>query len=191
MINAQRYIIASALEDETQGLEEFAPVVHTGVGKINACLHLYDAILKYKPDLVINYGTAGSLGALSGLHKVHHFIQADMDVRGLNVPRGITPFSEEQLPNKHGVVLATSDSFITNSKKQLEGLEADVDLVDMEAYAMNKVCQHLNVAFESYKWVSDNANEEAGVDWKESVSNGTQCFKELLEQQFGLSQITS
>ena len=142
MNEPQRYILAAALEDETQGLQRYAPVIHTGVGKINACLHLYDAILKHQPDLVINYGTAGSLGELSGLHRVHHFIQADMDVRGLNIPRGITPFSEEQLPNKQGVVLATSDSFITNSSKQLEGLDADVDLVDMEAYAMHKVrCQ--------------------------------------------------
>ncbi len=58
-----KYIIVAALEQETAnaGLEQYAPVVYTGVGKVNAAINLYDAILKYQPDLVINYGTAGSL----------------------------------------------------------------------------------------------------------------------------------
>lgn len=190
MNQPQRYIIVAALEEETQGLQKFAPVIHTGVGKINACLHLYDAILKHKPDLVLNYGTAGGLGNLVGLHKIKHFVQADMDVRGLNIPRGVTPFAKEKLPIKSGILLATSDSFITDSAKQLEGLDAEVDLVDMEAYALLRVCQHHKVLFESYKYVSDNANESAGTDWKESVHCGTELFVEILKERFGQSLIT-
>lgn len=184
-----KYIIVTALEDEAHGLDKFAPVVFTGIGKINACIKLYEAILKYQPDLVLNYGTAGGIADLTGLHKIKHFVQVDMDVRGLDFPRGITPLMNEQLPVKTGLVLGTGDSFITNAKKQLEGLDIEIDLVDMEGYALNKVCEHHGVAFESYKFISDNANETAGGDWKNAVKNGTALFAEVLLDKYGLSGV--
>lgn len=184
-----KYIIVTALEDEAQGLEDFAPVVHTGIGKVNACINLYAAIIKHQPELVINYGTAGGISDLNGLHKVVHFVQVDMDVRGLDFPRGVTPLMGENLPIKTGLVLGTGDSFITNAEKQLEGLNIEIDLVDMEGYALKKVCKHHGVAFESYKFISDAANESAGEDWKKSVKNGTEIFADLLKFKFGKSLI--
>ncbi len=183
------YIIVTALQDEAVGLEKLAPVIHTGIGKVNACIKLYEAILTFSPELVINYGTAGGVANLIGLHKVAHFVQADMDVRGLNFPRGITPLSNEVLPEKQGIVLGTSDCFITDAKKQLEGLGIDINLVDMEAYALKKVCEHHNVAFEAYKFISDNANESAGEDWVNAVKNGTHLFAEVLTDNYGKSTL--
>jgi len=182
-----KYIIVTALEDEARGLEKYAPVIHTGIGKVNACINLYAAVLIHKPSLVINYGTAGSISGLRGLHKVAHFIQADMDVRGLNFPRGITPLMGEGLPLKSGILLGTSDSFITHAQKQLEGLEVEIDLVDMEGYALKRVCEHHNIEFESYKFISDDANHDAGKDWQNQVKSGTQLFANLLEKKIGKS----
>jgi len=182
-----KYIIVTALKDEAHELDEFAPVVHTGIGKVNACINLYAAILKYQPDMVLNYGTAGAIAALNGLHKIDHFIQIDMDVRALNFPRGITPLMNEALPNKTGVSLGTGDSFITDAEKQLEGLDIAIDLVDMEAYALKKVCEHHDIAFEAYKFISDSANQAAGNDWKKSVKSGTHMFAALLASRFGVS----
>ena len=184
-----KYIIVTALEDEAQGLEKYAPVIHTGIGKINATIKLYEAILRYEPELVINYGTAGGISPLVGLHKIAHFVQIDMDVRALDFPRGITPLTGEELPTKMGVVLGTGDSFITNAETQLEGLGVEIDLVDMEGYALKKVCEHHDVAFEAYKFISDDANESAGDDWKNSVKNGTHLFIELLENKYSRSQL--
>ncbi len=184
-----KYIIVTALADEADGLNEYAPVIHTGIGKVNACIKLYEAILRYSPELVVNYGTAGGISNLVGLHKVVHFVQADMDVRGLDFPRGITPLTNEVLPKKQGIVLGTGDSFITNASKQLEGLGIEIDLVDMEAYALKKVCQHHDVAFDAYKFISDNANEEAGDDWTNSVKNGTHLFAEVIKKQLGISSL--
>ena len=186
-----KYIIVTALKDESIGLEQFAPVVHTGIGKINASIKLYEAILTFRPQLVLNYGTAGGVADLFGLHKVAHFIQSDMDVRGLDFPRGITPFMNEELPPKAGVVLATGDSFITNAEKQLEGLGIEIDLVDMEAYALKRVCDHHNIKFEAYKFISDQADENAGGDWKSAISKGTNLFVEVLQKQYGLSSLLS
>jgi adenosylhomocysteine nucleosidase len=184
-----RYIIVTALQDEALGLEKFAPVIHTGIGKINACIKLYEAIIKYQPDLVINYGTAGGIANLVGLHKVAHFVQVDMDVRGLDFPRGITPLMNEELPQKQGIVFGTGDSFITNADKQLEGLGIEIDLVDMEGYALLKVCEHHKVDFVAYKFISDDANESAGSDWKDAVKDGTHFFAEVLSNQYKKSTL--
>lgn len=187
MIKPHRYIIVAALEIETPELENFAPVVHTGVGKLNAAINLYEAILFYKPDLVINYGTAGSVSNKSGLLKVDTFVQRDMDVRGLGVPRGITPFTDEKLPNAQGTVLASGDSFVTDSKQHLEGLHIPIDLIDMEAYALNKVCEHHNTLFDCYKYVTDDTDEDASTDWTENVAKGAVLFVEVLKEKYGIS----
>lgn len=187
MKNAKKYIIVAALEAETPKLDDYAPVVHTGVGKLNAAIQLYEAILFYKPDLVLNYGTAGSVSNKTGLLKVDSFVQRDMDVRGLGVPRGITPFTDEQLPTAEGIVLASGDSFVTDSTRHLEGLDIPIDLIDMEAYALNKVCEHHNTQFVCYKYVTDSTDEEASADWVENVAKGAAYFIEVLEQKYGQS----
>jgi adenosylhomocysteine nucleosidase len=181
------YLIVAALEMETTHLESLAPVVHTGVGKLNAAIHLYEAILFYEPELVINYGTAGAVSGKTGLLKVDTFVQRDMDVRGLGVPRGVTPFTDEELPKANGIVLASGDSFVTDSESQLEGLDIAVDLIDMEAFAMHKVCQHHDIAFDCYKYVTDNTDDDASNDWKENVAKGAELFKAMVEKEFGCS----
>ena len=190
-VAGQKYIIVAALEQEVEGagLEQYAPVVYTGVGKVNAVIKLYDAIVKYQPDVVINYGTAGSLNGKGGLYHIDTFIQVDMDTRPLGIPRGVTPFSDEPLPEATGIVLGTGDSFITDYKKQLDGLTVRIDLVDMEGYALNKVCKHLNVEFQSYKNVSDSADSGANDDWSENIAKGVGLFKEILDSKYGVSQL--
>ena len=190
MKNNHKFIIVAALEMETTELGQFAPTIHTGVGKLNAAIKLYEAILHYQPDLVINYGTAGTVSGQSGLLKVETFVQRDMDVRGLDVPRGITPFSKENcLPSPKGIVLATGDSFVTDPISQLEGLDIPVDLIDMEAYALHKVCQHHQVDFECYKFVTDDSSEDASSDWVENVAKGGALFAQLIQEQYGKSQL--
>lgn len=151
----QRYMIVSALAMETAGLEQYAPIVHTGIGKVNAAIKLYQAILEYQPNHIINYGTAGSICPTkhAGLYKMDTFVQRDMDVRGLGFERGTTPYGDEVLPTANGIVLGTGDSFVTNTKKDLEGLNIDIDLIDMEAYALKAVCDHHQLPFTCYKYI--------------------------------------
>ena len=185
----KNYIIVVALESEVIGLDGYAPIVYTGVGKVNATIQLYAAILKYQPDLVINYGSAGGIGGQTGLLKVGTFVQRDMDVRALGLKRGVTPFAnQDHLPRAIGIVLGTGDSFVTDATKSLDGLEIDIDLVDMEGYALYRVSQHLGVDFISYKYVSDKADENASQDWQENVSKGSQLFRKELDDKYGNSK---
>lgn len=183
------YLLVAALEQEVVGLEQYAPIVLTGIGKVNAAIQLYAGIQRHQPDVVINYGTAGSIGQLSGLLKIDTFVQHDMDVRALGVPRGETPFSHEGLPKANGIVLGSGDSFITDKEKQLEGLTIELDLIDMEAYALNEVCKHHNIAFHSYKFVTDGTDESSHNDWSENVAKGAHLFSELLHQHYGKSAL--
>ena len=185
---AKRYIIVAALEMETPELEQLAPVIHTGVGKVNAAIKLYEAILLHKPDFVVNYGTAGAISKQSGLLKVDTFVQRDMDTRGIGTPRGVTPFDKvETLPDVKGIVLGTGDSFVTDPVVELEGLDIAIDLIDMEAFALKEVCEHLGMPFECYKFVSDDTNEDSSSDWAENVAKGAALFKVFADKKLGRS----
>lgn len=185
----KRYLIVAALEAETPGLQQYAPIVYTGVGKLNAAIGLYEAISKYQPDLVINYGTAGAVTDVRGLNKIGTFVERDMDAREIGFQRGIAPFSGDVLPKASGVVLGTGDSFVSDSAKALEGLDIQVDLVDMEGYALWKVSQKLGVQFVSYKYISDEADGDAPSDWETNVANGAKKFAALLDKEYGKSAL--
>ena len=97
-----------------------------------------------------------------------------MDVRGLlDFKLGQTPFDNinEIINSKDGFSCGSGDSFV---KKQIE---MDVDLVDMEAYALAKVCKIEGIDFRCFKFISDNANGDAQSDWVINCKNGAKLFE--------------
>ena len=93
-----KIIILSAIEPEIRSLDTEYEIVLTGVGKINAALSAFKTIRERKPDLIINFGTAGSLKKnVSGLVDCKYFVQRDMDSRPLGTELGqniISPATE-------------------------------------------------------------------------------------------------
>ena len=164
-------LFVAALKEETVGLNYF---YHIGVGKVNATYNLTKLIHEHNPSEVINYGTAGTIKKeLSGLVEVTKFYQRDMDVRGLlDIKLGETPFDDinEILNSNEGYTCGTGDSFV--NKK----IEMDVDLVDMEAYALAKVCKLEGIKFRCFKYISDNADDSASIDWIENCKKGAKLF---------------
>ena len=164
-------IFVAALKEETPELSKFH---HTGVGKINASIKLMELIHLHNPTQVINYGTAGSLKReINGLVECTTFLQHDMDARGLlNFKLGETPFdtiSTITISNE-GYTCGTGDRFVKNK------LELECDIVDMEAYALAKVCKIYNIKFKCYKYISDYANEDSSNDWIENCNKGAKHF---------------
>tara|TARA_B110000027_G_scaffold123183_1_gene138749 strand:+ start:293 stop:817 length:525 start_codon:yes stop_codon:yes gene_type:complete len=164
-------LFVAALKEETVGLNYF---YHVGVGKINATYNLIKLIQKHKPLKIINYGTAGSLKKkLSGIVECTKFYQRDMDVRGLlDLKLGQTPFDNinEIVNSEEGYSCGSGDSFV--NKK----IEMDVDLVDMEAYALAKVCKLEGIDFRCFKYITDNANDNAPSDWIDNCKKGAKLF---------------
>ena len=106
-------IFIAALKAETPNLRKF---YHSGVGKINATIKIMELINEFKPEKIINYGTAGSTKKeLAGLIKCTTFIQHDMDARGLlNFKLGETPFDPISVISfsSDGYTCASGDHFV-------------------------------------------------------------------------------
>jgi adenosylhomocysteine nucleosidase len=184
----KRTLIVCALEVETQGQLEDYDVLYTGVGKVNATFELTRKFGKYGSyipyDMVINYGTAGSRKIKKGqLVDCTKFIQRDMDVTGLGFMRGETPFEQdppfiiqqqniEFNPIGRNATCGSGDNFVED-KTNYYG-----EVVDMEAYALAKVCYLYDVPFISFKYITDGADEQAHEDWEANLADGIVEFKE-------------
>ena len=185
-------LIVCALEIETQGkLKEWEPhdILYTGVGKVNATYALtkrlsWEGSINYesRKTLVVNYGTAGSRKIKKGqLVDCIKFIQRDMDVTGLGFMRGETPFEKEpplMLESKsdfnpigRNATCGTGDCFVED-KSQYYG-----EVVDMEAYALAKVCHDYEIPFISFKYITDGADEQAHEDWEKNLVDGIEVFE--------------
>ena len=186
-----KHLIVCALEVETQGQLNNYDVLYTGVGKVNATIKLMERLGsiflsregEIAPNLVINYGTAGSRKYKQGeLVDCTKFIQRDMDVTGLGFQKGETPFEKEP-----PILIETESSFNPIGKHATCGSGDNFvedrtnyygEVVDMEAYALAKVCTYYGVPFISFKYISDGADGDANTDWEENVSKGIVEFRE-------------
>jgi len=171
-------LILIALKDEAPDMAFSMKVFYTGVGKVNAAMTASELIAKYQPDRVINFGTVGGITIKSGFHQVTKFVQRDMMCCELGSQPGQTPFEETIIiDNGEGLTCSTGDNFVTDSNLQIPA-----DVVDMEAYAIAKVCKKHNVEFLCYKFISDGANEDSLTDWRSMVSRGQEHYLNKLKE---------
>ena len=171
-------LFVAAIKEETVGLDYFK---HIGVGKINATYNTLKLIQIHKPKIIVNYGTAGAINTkLKGIVECTKFYQRDMDVRGLDFKLGETPFDKvkEIIISDSGYSCGTGDNFV-NQK-----IEMEVDVVDMEAYAIAKVCMLENIEFKCFKYISDNADENANNDWNINLALGAKAFAKMINKKF-------
>ena len=165
-----KILVLTAIDDELDKAR--APAGVGGVGKVNAASGATLALLVLRPSLVINYGTAGRINeALSGLVEVAHVVQRDMMAMPL-VPRGRTPYSSnlDRLSSGFdGVTCGTGDSFVTSGDPWLT--ENNVDLVDMELFAIAHVCQRHTIPWRAFKFITGGADQ-----WAADVGNGQELF---------------
>jgi adenosylhomocysteine nucleosidase len=82
----------------------------------------------------------------------------------------------EHLPT---AVCGTGDSFAT------AGSDMDCAVVDMEAYALAKVCWYEKARFACAKYVSDGADHAAADDWQR---NRHKAAEEFLHLYLGLAR---
>jgi adenosylhomocysteine nucleosidase len=185
-----RRLIVMALELEGQGVFEQhgIPVLYCGVGKVNATYALTRRLADYRHagrtlPHVINFGTAGSRSHPTGtVVECHAFVQRDMDVSGLGVPLGTTPFDAAvparlEFPSVFAHltrgVCGTGDSFATSE------CAVECDVVDMEAYALAKVCWLERTRFTAVKSITDGADHAAGADWQANLHHAAERFLQL------------
>lgn len=182
-------LLVIALRAESAGVFEVAgePVLYCGVGKVNAAIALTRELTRYAlraqdPPLVVNFGSAGSrLIAAGTLVGCHEFVQRDMDVRGLGFAVGVTPYDaapsrlifDPVFTHLPAAVCGSGDSFATG------GVAVDSAVVDMEAYALAKVCWSEKARFACAKYVTDGADHTAATDWQRNVHKAAEEFLSL------------
>ena len=207
-INKDNILIVCALEKETIGELVDWNVLYTGVGKVNATFELTKVLQKAHlhymppmPELVINYGTAGSRELPIGeLVDCTRFIQRDMNATQFGFSKGQTPFDDTEIvldfrnkplnPDysrehhintiKKHLVCGSGDNFVDNVENEIEM----IDVFDMEAYALAKVCYHFHIPFISFKYITDNANKNSSKNWEDNCSDGIHEFKEKILCEF-------
>ena len=189
MTELPRILVVIALSAESANVFEDAgvPVLYCGIGKVNAAMALTRELTRYAErgqatPTVVNFGSAGSRRHAAGtLLSCHEFVQRDMDVRGLGYALGVTPYDDApscvsfepvfgRLPS---AVCGTGDSFAT------AGPDLDCAVVDMEAYALAKVCWYEKARFACAKYVSDGADHAAADDWRRNRHRAAQEFLRL------------
>ena len=154
---------------------------------MNAAFKTTEVILKTGCSHVINLGTAGSHHfPTHSLIECSHVVQRDMDLTPLGVAIGQTPMDE--LPGtiecqtffsdlKKGIC-GTGDRFETTAPA------IKCELMDMEAYAMAKVCKKLGVSFSAYKYITDGSDEKAHKDWIENLKPASMALKNIFDRLF-------
>ncbi len=178
-----KYVLV-ALREELPGREldpaEYK-VWYTGVGKINATIFATLACIQKDCDMVINYGTAGTLkpDLKDRLLQVGTLRQRDMDCRPIS-ELGVTPLEEGLLAGD--IVITENMEFICSSGDQFvhSTPELESDIVDMEAYAIAKVCSHFKKKMLCFKYVTDHADENGLHDWEQNHSQGADAFRGTL-----------
>ena len=180
-----KILVLAAIDDELDKARapEGVEVIYSGVGKVNAASAATLALLVLRPALVLNYGTAGKISEkIHGLVEVAHVMQRDMLAMPL-APRGRTPYSSEldRLSSGFGnVTCGTGDSFVTSSDPWLN--ENNIDIVDMELFAIAHVCQRHSIPWRAFKFITDDANDLAAEHWTANVASGQELFWDAVKK---------
>lgn len=187
IINKKEYknvLLVFALESEAGKAFDDYNTLFVGIGKVSASYHLTKAILAYKPDLIINLGTAGSTKFDRGsVVNCSQFIQRDMDVRALGFQKFETPFSDDPVVLDYGVSIEHLPKGVCGSGDQfeVEHRNPEYNVIDMEAFVLAKISASESIDFLCFKYISDGADGSAADDWTVEVKKAAVALRKVLD----------
>jgi adenosylhomocysteine nucleosidase len=160
------------------------PIIYSGVGKINASIAALSAIHQGY-DEIINIGSCGSVNLKTGtIVKIGQVFQ---DIDGTPLSKyGETPFeaaSEQIVLDRTTLISCFTTDYFYDSKQIDKYSPSYLSMInrssvfDMECFAIAKVCKRFNIPFSSYKWVSDDGDNNS---WEENCKIGFESIKGLL-----------
>jgi adenosylhomocysteine nucleosidase len=167
-----------------------SPVLYTGIGKVNTAYRFTKALLERRPAFVVDFGTVGS--PRFPVHTVvecTRFVQRDMDVTPLGLPHGHTPLDRVPGPidvprrftDLPAAVCGSGDHFVAGHDAR------DSEVVEMEAYALAKICLFEQVPFMAVKYVTDGADNVAQHDWAANLPLAAAAFRAAYDRLVGLA----
>ncbi|MDQ0244542.1 adenosylhomocysteine nucleosidase [Bacillus fengqiuensis] len=185
-------------------------LLKSGIGKVNAALSTAILLEKFKPDYVINTGSAGGYNPALNVGDVvistevrHH----DVDVTAFGYEYGQVPgmpaafeaatdlinIAEESAKEITDVqvvkgLIVTGDSFM-NDPVRVEFVRdkfTDLQAVEMEAAAVAQVCHQFDKPFVIIRALSDIAGKESNVSFEQFLEtaaiNSTNLVLRIVEK---------
>jgi adenosylhomocysteine nucleosidase len=142
----------------------FTPLM-TGVGPVEASISLTRALEELKaagslPDLVVSLGSAGSRRLQrTEVYQAVSVAYRDMNASAFGFEKGVTPFLDLpatqplpiRIPGVNEATISTGAAIIAGPA--FEGILED--MVDMETYACQRVCQTFGVPLVGLRGISD------------------------------------
>lgn len=152
----------------------FTPLI-TGVGPVEAAVQLTAVLATADPlpDLVVSLGSAGSRELeQTDVYQATSVSYRDMDASPLGFEKGATPFLDlpvvveipVQVPGIPGATLSTGANIVSGAAYD----DIDAQMVDMESFAVLRVCHRFDVPLIGLRGISDGKDELRHVDdWTE------------------------
>lgn len=166
-------------------------IVVCGVGKVNAAMCALMLIEKYKPDLVLNSGVAGSLSPIVGIGDIvvaTKSVEHDMNGTALGDRQGEITFPDgnmmffecdkqastllasvcKTIPDTKVAqgIIASGDIFVSDRKQRFKINDRFGALAcEMEGAAIGHVCVRCEVPYGIIRAISDDLDENKGMDF--------------------------
>ncbi|MCE4956180.1 5'-methylthioadenosine/S-adenosylhomocysteine nucleosidase [Macrococcoides caseolyticum] len=183
-------------------------LMQSGIGKVNAAICTTLLIKEYQPDVIINTGSAGGLGASLSVGDIvisqdvlHHDVVATAfgydlgQVPGMpavyKADTNLISVAEQAIQENnltaHIGLIVSGDSFIGSAEQKQIILNhfSDSLAVEMEAAAVAQTCHQFEVPFIITRAISDLANGEANMSFDEFLKvacvSSSKIVKSILE----------
>lgn len=171
------YVMAADAEYGDQLKRRIKPFM-CGVGPVEAAISLTRTLCALSeadrlPNLVVSLGSAGSHSLeQTGIYQASHVSYRDMDASPLGFEKGATPFLAMPaempipilIPGVPKARLSTGANIVSGNAYH----DIDADMVDMETFALMRVCQTFDVPLIALRGISDGKEELTKIsDWTE------------------------
>ncbi|MEH7379858.1 5'-methylthioadenosine/S-adenosylhomocysteine nucleosidase [Bacillus sp. JJ1533] len=181
-------------------------LLKSGIGKVNAAISTTILLLQFKPDFVVNTGSAGghletlNVGDIVISSEVRHH---DVDVTAFDYEYGQVPGlpaafkADEKLielaeKSAEGItdiqvvtgLIATGDSFMNDPERVsfVSQKFGDLYAVEMEAAAVAQVCHQFEVPFVVIRALSDIAGKESDVSFEQFLQTAAVNSSKVVER---------
>ncbi|UJF19653.1 5'-methylthioadenosine/S-adenosylhomocysteine nucleosidase [Vibrio sp. SS-MA-C1-2] len=186
-------------------------LLQSGIGKVAAAVGTSMLLESYKPDMVINTGSAGGFDATLSLGDViisNEVCYHDADVTAFGYQMGQLPAmpprfsSDENLmtiaekalkmmdEETHAVrgLICTGDAFVHTTEQQqyIRTHFSDVIAVEMEAAAIAQACHQYKIPFVVVRAISDVADKESPMSFEEFLPLAAKSSSEMVEKMVEL-----
>lgn len=175
-------------------------VTDTAEGEIAAASMTQYLITKYNVDMILNFGLCGSLNSkykCKDLVVVKEMINFDFDITALNKEMQIGQYFGydsnifyadkklieilQSVQNIPEVRVASSNKFVGDNKlKTWLQDEFNADICEMESAGIMLVSSWNNVPSLLIKCISDNASDDAHIEFREIIDSGVTQYVDLI-----------